>query len=307
MRGRELFAPWGGGRRPWVLATPFIAIGLFVAPQIAAVIALEAFGPAPVGADGALTPAYMLAVLLFGFGVAGAAFIAWTVLVERRSLATIGLARAGFAGAFARGFCLGVGLLMLVIALLLTVGGARVAAPAAAWGDPAALGWIVLFVAGFTVQASVEEVAFRGWMMSAIAARRGIVVAVVANSAMFAVLHVGNVWPVNWLALANVGLLGVFASLLAVKQGGIAGACGVHAGWNWALASGFEVELSGLTMPLEPWVADLDPAGSAALSGAAWGPEGGLVTTVVLGAACAGLAMDMWRGGRASGRRAAEA
>jgi len=150
----------------------------------------------------------------------------------------------------------------------------------------AALLPIGVLLLGFIIQGSTEEILFRGWLMQLIASRHGLWIAVIANSALFALAHAGNIEPSKelFVGLANIVLFGLFISLYAVREGSLWGVCGWHAAWNWLLGLGFGLEVSGQVIDTVPLITDLTAAPGAAwwLTGAAFGPEASLVTTAVL-------------------------
>jgi len=70
------------------------------------------------------------------------------------------------------------------------------------------------------------------------------------------------------------------------------GVMGWHAGWNWLLAVGFELPVTGLNSGLPALLVKLNPVGSVLLTGGAQGPEGSVWCNVVL-IAC--IALVLWR------------
>jgi hypothetical protein len=70
---------------------------------------------------------------------------------------------------------------------------------------------------------------------------------------------------------------------------------GWHAGWNWLLAVGFEVPVTGLNAGLPALLVQLNPKGSALLNGGAQGPEGSLWCSLFF---AAGIAYHLWRARR---------
>jgi hypothetical protein len=71
-------------------------------------------------------------------------------------------------------------------------------------------------------------------------------------------------------------LFSVFACAWALRTGQIWGVMGWHAGWNWLLAVGFEVPVTGLNAGLPALLVQLVPRGPALLTGGSQGPEGSL-------------------------------
>src|SRR5947209_4154210 len=151
------------GWQPWGLVTPLLAFLFVVVPFAPVELTLQHLhlldaGEAPVGMTG------FLAFLLLPFGLIGLLVLGWTRFVERRSSATIGLTRIGRAGGFLRGLAVGWAMTAAIVAAIWASGGVQAAGIAPAFGSPTALLDILLLLAGFTVQASVEEITFRGWL-----------------------------------------------------------------------------------------------------------------------------------------------
>ena len=189
---------------------------------------------------------------------------------------------------FLRGYLIGLAFLGGVVGIIWLAGG-YVVEGAGAFGSAAvgsALLPIGVLMLGFIIQGSSEELLFRGWLMQLIASRHGLWLAVVGNSALFALAHAGNIEPSNelYVGLANIVLFGLFISLYAVREGSLWGVCGWHAAWNWLLGLGFGLEVSGMKIDSLPLITDLTGAPDAAwwLTGASFGPEASLVTTAVL-------------------------
>jgi len=261
MRMRAIYSPEPArGWLPWGVLVPFLGLAFVIAPAIGASWALEPFHLLdargdPIGFDG------LLAFLLLPFAATGAVVLAWVLLVERRALATIGLGRAGAAAGFVRGLIIGMATIFGVVAAIWIAGGYDAIAYAKAFESPDALKSMGLLLLAFVVQASVEEIVFRGWMLSAIARKFNVIVAIVLTSAVFALLHYapGQLWFVT----LNVFLFAVFACA-------------------WALRTGIDVKLPALLVALTPH-------GPAHLTGGAQGPEGSMFCGIFFLAATIGL------------------
>jgi len=126
--------------------------------------------------------------------------------------------------------------------------------------------------------AFAEELAFRGVPLIAMSRAVGPVPALLAVSALFGVAHLGNP-GVTGLAIANVTLAGVFLGLAFFTPGGLWTSTGAHFGWNLTLA-GLAAPVSGIPVPM-PWL-DYAPGSPAWLTGGGFGPEGGVLATVLL-------------------------
>ena len=83
-------------------------------------------------------------------------------------------------------------------------------------------------------------------------------------------------------------------SLFAVpvlRSGNLWGAMGWHAGWNWWLATAFELPVTGIDAHLPALVVALRPLGPDALTGGAEGPEGSVLCSAVFAMALAGMGL----------------
>ena len=238
----------------------------------------------------------LLYLLIVMFGASSALMLLWVRYVENRPLASMGIRPQAAAKRFVRGIVLGLAFNAFVVFTIWVLGGYDIKAIAPAFANPAALGLIALLFFGFVVQGSTEEIMMRGWVLSAMAARFGLVVAIVVNSVIFASLHLGNegLDHINWLAMLNIVLVGLFLSLYAVREGSLLGVFGWHAAWNWLLGVGFGLDVSGITIKTPALVADFDNKTGAAqwLTGGSFGPEGSIIVSLVL---LAGTLWLLWR------------
>lgn len=273
-------------RRTWTLAAIVLAVVFMLGGELGAYFpAIKAGFISPGGGtDGWPQLTYELGV---AFGLGSVLLLLWVWLFERRGPAALGLNAKGPVR-FLRGYLIGLAFLGGVVGSIWLAGG-YVVEGSGAFGS-AAVGAALLpigaLMLGFIIQGSSEELLFRGWLMQLIASRHGIWIAVVANSALFALAHAGNIEPSNelYVGLANVVLFGLFISLYAIREGSLWGVCGWHAAWNWLLGLGFGLEVSGMKIDSLPLITDLTGAPGAAwwLTGGAFGPEASLVTTAVL-------------------------
>ncbi len=287
MTGIELFGERKRRhRRTWTIAAIVLGFIFMLGGQLGALYPAIATGfvsPGE-GSDGWPQLTYELVA---AFGLGSVLVLLWAWLFERRGPATLGLNAKGPLR-FLRGYLLGLAFLGTVIGVIWTAGG-YVVEGTGAFGS-AAVGAALLpigaLMLGFIIQGSSEELLFRGWLMQLIASRHGIWIAVVGNSALFALAHAGNIEPSNelYVGLANIVLFGLFISLYAVREGSLWGVCGWHAAWNWLLGLGFGLEVSGMKIETLPLITDLTAAPGAAwwLTGGAFGPEASVVTTAVL-------------------------
>lgn len=287
MAGIELYAARKPGhRRTWTAAAMVLAVVFVILGQLIAVIFGQTTGigssKGPAGEWGQLV--YLLFV---AFGLGALINLAWVRFFERRELKTIGFNGRGLQR-FVRGYGIGLAFLAGVVGVIWALGGYAVEGGGALQSATvgAALVPIGLLMLGFIVQGSTEEIIFRGWLMQLIASRHGLWLAVILNSALFSLMHGSNIAPSRelFLGLANIVLFGLFISLYAAREGSLWGVCGWHAAWNWLLGLGFGLEVSGEAVKTTPLLVDLSTNTDVAwwITGAAFGPEASVVTTVVL-------------------------
>jgi uncharacterized protein len=126
------------------------------------------------------------------------------------------------------------------------------------------------------------------------ARRINLPVAVLVNATLFALFHFNPAHPV--LSMTGTFVIALFFCAWVLRSRNLWGVMGWHAGWNWLLAVGFDLPLSGIDAGLPSLVASLRSAGPAWLSGGEQGPEGSVVCTVLVALAT----LEIWRG---TGRR----
>ena len=261
------------GWQPWGALAPLLGILFVLIPALATLRPLEMTGLGDDGGD-PIGTAGLVVFLLLPFGLTGALVLGWVRFVERRPLATIGLSRPGGPRVFLIGLAIGAATIFAVVAASWSAGALDPQGYVPGLASPAALGGFALLLLGFAVQASVEELLFRGWLLSAVARKFNVATAVVLSSAVFALLHFSPGQPL--LVTVNVILFALFACCWALKAGNIWGVMGWHAGWNWLLATGFELPVTGLDAHLPALIVKLVPAGPDYLTGGPQGPEGSI-------------------------------
>lgn len=295
MAGIELYAPRKlSHRRTWSLAAVVLALVFIIGGQIIATLVGLPLGFNLIeSTNGWRELAY---TLVAAFGLTALMVFAWVWLFERRGLATIGFNSHGLMR-FWRGYGFGLLTLLVTVGAIWALGGYSIEAGGAfqSANVGAALIPIVILFLGFIIQGSTEEIVCRGWLMQLLASRHGLWVAVILNSVLFGLLHGLNIAPSKelYLGLVNIVLFGLFISLYAAREGSLWGVCGWHAAWNWLLGLGFGLEVSGQVINTQPLITDLATNTDVAwwITGAAFGPEASVITTLVLGAQIAWLVL----------------
>lgn len=290
MSSRAIFSPEPAkGWLPWGALAPILCVLFVAAPALGGSSALEYFHLGdergnPIGLAG------LYAFLLFPFAVNGLLLWAWIHFVERRPLTTIGLVGEERARTFLHGLAIGAVTVFAVVAAVWVAGGYVAGGYGKAFGSASALLNMGFLLLCFVVQASVEEILFRGWLLSVIARKFNVVAGVILTSLVFMFLHYGP--GQHWLAMLGTFLFSAFACAWALKAGNIWGVMGWHTGWNWLLSIGFELPVTGITVDLPALIVKLMPTGPASLTGGAEGPEASFLCSLFF---VLGIAFLAWR------------
>jgi membrane protease YdiL (CAAX protease family) len=301
MKSIALYSPEPArGWLPWGALAPLLCF-LFVALPVIGVSSVEEhFHLVDAKGDPTSLPGWF-SFLLFEFGAIALAVLAWVRFVERRSVATIGLVESHRARTFLRGLAIGFATSSGVVGAIWLAGGYSAAEYAKAFSSPSALMSIGFLLVCFAVQSSVEEILFRGWLLSAVARKLNVALAVVITSVLFTLLHYGP--HQHWRVTLGILLFSLFACGWALRTGNIWGVMGWHSGWNWLLAVGFQVPITGLDVKLPALLVKLTPIGPDSLTGGAQGPEGSFLCVLFFAGAISFL---FWRsrGGREASKPA---
>jgi membrane protease YdiL (CAAX protease family) len=278
LRSRDLYSGDAAkGWMPWGALAPFLALAFLIATQLTGtelvrpLARLDAFGN-PLDANA------LVAFALVPFGLLMLILLAWVRFVERRPLASVGLRHEHPVRSFLRGHAIGMSSIAAIVAVIWLAGGYTASHETTGWSSPSALLSIFLLLAALALQSSAEELLFRGWLLSVLTRKFNVVVAVMVSSLLFSFLHFSR--GQHWLATLGTLLFGVFACAWALRSRSILGVMGWHSGWNWLLASGFGLPLTGLDLGIPPLLVGLQASGPDWLTGGAQGPEASAVCLV---------------------------
>lgn len=219
-------------------------------------------------------PDWFMIVSLFSTALMTVAVILFCKLVQKRDLPSVGFCRKGAVKEYLIGAAAGTVLFGAATLICVLTGSLSLTAQRFSVGV-----WI-LYLIGFLIQGMSEEVLCRGYFMVSVARRNHLALAVFLNSFLFALLHVLNP-GVTALALFNVMLFGVLASLYVLRRGNLWGACAAHSLWNFVQGNVFGVSVSGTGSGASP-LAATQTDGKWIWNGGEFGAEGGLAVTIVL-------------------------
>jgi membrane protease YdiL (CAAX protease family) len=267
-----LWAPRMLGRRKAIRL--FYAIILAV---MAVVYGIAYLCHYPFRAHGIMTPGNEIVLRV---SLCAAALLATIVMsrVDRRPLASYGLAAGHRVSHFGLGALTGIVSLSALMAVLTIAGGALVIPP----HDPltssilSGLLWAIVFVlVGWS-----EEMVFRGYVFFRLAREVGPVTAAARTSIIFALAHAFNPGE-GIIGLLLVALFGFVACFATWRTRSLWWATGMHAAWDWGSSFLFGAADSG-RMVSGHWLAS-QPLGPSWLGGGETGPEGSLFAFLILG------------------------
>jgi membrane protease YdiL (CAAX protease family) len=220
---------------------------------------------------------------LVGFGIAT---LVVGRLLNKRSWDDMGW-RPRTAPSFGRGVTLG-SAMAIVAVLLAALFGARVRI-SNEWNVWAAVA--LPLIVGLVLAALGEELAFRGYPLRRLADATGVFPAILVFAVLFGLAHARNP-NATVFSTVNVALAAIWLSFAFFSQGGMGLAWGAHLGWNAALALLYDAPVSGFNFHVP--VVEYTPGAHAWIDGGAFGPEGGIVSTIAL---CVGMLYLLTRRG----------
>lgn len=200
--------------------------------------------------------------------------------IEKRPISSIGFGKSKWFKQYILGFLIGLIMMALVVLLLSVLGCVQFETSPNQPLGLSAIFPILIVLIGWIIQGGTEEVLARGWLMNVLGARYNITFGLIISSVFFGMLHLGNP-NVNYVAVLNIALVGLFFGLYVIKTNDLWGVCGMHSAWNFAQGNLFGFEVSGLNVEVGSLI-DLNLVGNDLLSGGAFGPEAGLGATFIL-------------------------
>ncbi len=180
----------------------------------------------------------------------------WSVGAERKNLADLGV-RSDATGWRQYGIGLVGGLLFVLSLVLLVIGAQEIFSFGTTSEKLINLlsGWdnlggskfwmmVVVLAVLFAVQGASEELFCRGWLLGALAAKRGIVFGLIMSSFLFASLHIHYFFNdglaisskqllIGSIAIGAMFFMGIMFGLFSIRDRSIMGAAGFHSSFNF--------------------------------------------------------------------------
>ncbi len=212
--------------------------------------------------------------MLLGTAVMSVVFLLFSMAARGRSAHDLGLNRAYAPAHAATGAALGLLLCAAVTGLVFAFGQSTLTfSPFKPWLLP-------LFFLAYWIQASSEELIFRGYLFGTLRRHAPLPVAVLLSSLLFAASHLFNP-GLTPIAFLNIALFGALMAICTQKCGSIWFSCGVHALWNFTEGNLLGASVSGAAPDATLLFTAPEPDAPPLFSGGAFGPEGSLLATAL--------------------------
>jgi membrane protease YdiL (CAAX protease family) len=201
-------------------------------------------------------------------------------LTDHRPLRAFGI---GFLPGWPRQFLFGIGLSAAMLAILLA-GCKAVGIVNIQWSGGRMPGMTLLSTFSVLLLAALnEELVFRGFPLQVLMEGMGEWPGMIALSALFGAMHLSNPNS-SILGTLNTILAGILLSLAYARTRSLWLPYAIHVGWNVGLGFVLGFALSGLDIA-SLWTTRV--TGSDTILGGRYGPEGGLLATLIFGASAA--------------------
>ena len=201
-------------------------------------------------------------------------------VIEKRSLSSIGFNKNNWLKKYSLGFLIGLVMMSIIVLILLSFGYITVEKNPIQLVGISAISSILVILFGWIIQGATEEIVTRGWLLNVLSTKYNIGVGLLISSTLFGLMHLTNP-NVNYIAVINIILVGLFYGLYVIKTNDLWAVCGMHSAWNFAQGNIFGFEVSGLDVSVGSLI-DLNLVGNNVITGGAFGPEAGIISTFIL-------------------------
>ena len=221
-----------------------------------------------------------LLITLFSFAFISLLIFFRVKVIEKRSLSSIGFNKNNWLKKYSLGFLIGLVMMSIIVLILLSFGYITVEKNPIQLVGISAISSILVILFGWIIQGATEEILTRGWLLNVLSTKYNIGVGLLISSTLFGLMHLTNP-NVNYIAVINIILVGLFYGLYVIKTNDLWAVCGMHSAWNFAQGNIFGFEVSGLDVSVGSLI-DLNLVGNNVITGGAFGPEAGIIATFIL-------------------------
>ena len=221
-----------------------------------------------------------LLITLFSFAFISLLIFFRVKVIEKRSLSSIGFNKNNWLKKYSLGFLIGLVMMSIIVLILLLFGYITVEKNPIQPVGVSAISSVLVILFGWIIQGATEEIVTRGWLLNVLSSKYNIGVGLLISSTLFGLMHLTNP-NVNYIAVINIILVGLFYGLYVIKTNDLWSVCGMHSAWNFAQGNIFGFEVSGLDISVGTLI-DLNLVENDFITGGVFGPEASIVATFVL-------------------------
>ena len=221
-----------------------------------------------------------LLITLFSFAFISLLVFFRVKVIEKRSLSSIGFNKNNWLKKYSLGFLIGLAMMSIIVLILFPFGYITVEKNPIQPVGISAIASVLVILFGWIIQGATEEIVTRGWLLNVLSTKYNIGVGLLISSTLFGLMHLTNP-NVNYIAVINIILVGLFYGLYVIKTNDLWAVCGMHSAWNFAQGNIFGFKVSGLDVSVGSLI-DLNLVGSDFVTGGIFGPEAGITATFIL-------------------------
>lgn len=221
-----------------------------------------------------------LLITLFSFVFISLLVFFRVKVIEKRSLSSIGFNKNNWLKKYSLGFLIGLAMMSIIVLILFPFGYITVEKNPIQPVGISAIASVLVILFGWIIQGATEEIVTRGWLLNVLSTKYNIGVGLLISSTLFGLMHLTNP-NVNYIAVINIILVGLFYGLYVIKTNDLWAVCGMHSAWNFAQGNIFGFKVSGLDVSVGSLI-DLNLVGSDFVTGGIFGPEAGITATFIL-------------------------
>ena len=221
-----------------------------------------------------------LLITLFSFAFISLLVFFRVKVIEKRSLSSIGFNKNNWLKKYSLGFLIGLVMMSIIVLILLLFGYITVEKNPIQPVGVSAISSVLVILFGWIIQGATEEIVTRGWLLNVLSSKYNIGFGLLISSTLFGLMHLTNP-NVNYIAVINIILVGLFYGLYVIKTNDLWSVCGMHSAWNFAQGNIFGFEVSGLDISVGTLI-DLNLVENDFITGGVFGPEASIVATFVL-------------------------
>ena len=221
-----------------------------------------------------------LLITLFSFAFISLLVFFRVKVIEKRSFSSIGFNKNNWLKKYSLGFLIGLAMMSIIVLILFPFGYITVEKNPIQPVGISATASVLIILLGWIIQGATEEIVTRGWLLNVLSTKYNIGVGLLISSTLFGLMHLTNP-NVNYIAVINIILVGLFYGLYVIKTNDLWAVCGMHSAWNFAQGNIFGFKVSGLDVSVGSLI-DLNLVGSDFVTGGIFGPEAGITATFIL-------------------------